>query len=81
MQQLKGSLQPALHMDLIDHSHSSGESIEILRVNYDVTALDVFILKPSIQRCSTKNVMERRTVEAVKRDREDMRSNPLRAKN
>lgn len=48
MRRLKDSLHPALHMDLIDHSHSSRDSTEILRVNYDVTALDVFILKPSI---------------------------------
>lgn len=48
MRQLKDSLQPALRMDLIDHSHSLRDSIEILRVNYNVTTLDVFILKPSI---------------------------------
>ncbi len=48
MRQLKDSLQPALRMDLIDHSHSSRDSIEIVRVNYNVTNLDVFILKPSI---------------------------------
>ena len=45
---LKDSPRPALHMDLIDHSHSSGDSTEILRVNYNVTAFDVFLLKPSV---------------------------------
>lgn len=49
MRQLKDSLHPALHMDLIDHSRSSRDSTEILRVNYNVTSLDVFILKPSIR--------------------------------
>lgn len=46
MRRLKGSLQPTLHMDLIDHRLSSSDSIEILGVNYDTTTLDVFILKP-----------------------------------
>lgn len=68
MRRLKDSLQPALHMDLIDHSRSSRDSIEILRVNYNVTALDVFILKPCIHFCGKEleNALERRTKAAVK---------------
>lgn len=37
MRQLKGSLQPALHMDLIDHTLLSSDSIEIPGVNYNTT--------------------------------------------
>lgn len=48
MRRLKDSLQPSHHMDLIDHSHSSRDPIEILREHYNVTTLDVFILKPCI---------------------------------
>lgn len=55
VRRLKDSLQPALHMDLIDHSHSSRVSIEIPRVNYNTTSLDVFILEPSFNSPSWKD--------------------------
>lgn len=49
MRRLKGSLQPTLHMDLIDQRLLSNDSIEILGAYYDTTTLDVFILKPPVQ--------------------------------
>lgn len=70
MRRLKGSLQPTLHMDLIDHRLSSSDSIEILGVNYDTTTLDVFILKPPRStHLPGGNAAEGRTEKAVKQEK------------